>query len=71
MRTMNPITVSGDIIDTYFRYLMTRFPLGKSDPAIRKQLKELLYSREGKKRLIRGPILEIVPPYEKGRTLKK
>lgn len=71
MRTMNPITVSRDIIDTYFRYLTTRFPLGKSDPAIRKQLKELLYSREGKKRLIRGPILEIVPPYEKGRTLKE
>jgi superfamily II DNA or RNA helicase len=68
---MNPITVSNDIIDTYFRYLMTRFPLGKSNPEIRKQLKELLYSTIGKQRLIRGPILEIISPYEKGCTLKE
>ena len=54
MRTMNPIKVSSDIIDTYFRYLMTRFPLGKKDPAVREQLNELLYSVEGKQRLIRG-----------------
>ena len=71
MQAMNPIKVSNDIIDTYFRYLMTRFPLGKSEPGIRNQLKEILYSVQGKQRLIKGPILEIVPPYKKNWTLRE
>ncbi len=66
---MNPIITSNAIIDTYFRYIMTRFPLGKSDPEIRKQFKNLLYSSQGKSRIIKGPILEITPPYKKGYSL--
>ncbi|OQX24482.1 MAG: hypothetical protein BWK80_20615 [Desulfobacteraceae bacterium IS3] len=65
---MNPIVTSNDIIETYFRYIMTRFPLGKTDPEIREQVRTVL--EKGKDRLFRGPILEIMPPYKKGRSLK-
>jgi superfamily II DNA/RNA helicase len=65
---MNPIVTSNDIIETYFRYIMTRFPLGKSDPETRKQVRDVL--EKGKDRLFKGPILEIMPPYKKGRSLK-
>lgn len=67
---MNPILTSKDLIDTYFRYLLTRFPLGKTDPEVREKFKNILYSSEGKQNLIKGPILEIMPPYKKSRSLK-
>ena len=65
---MNPIVTSDDIVKTYFRYIMTRFPLGKSDPEIRDEVRDVL--EKSKYRLFKGPILEIMPPYKKGNALK-
>jgi len=61
--SMNPVVASRDVLDTYFRYILTRFPLGKTDPALRSQFRSLLYSEEGQRNLVKGPYLELVPPY--------
>ena len=66
---MNPIHTANQLIETYERYLMTRFPLGKTDPHLRKRFRTLLQSPMGRTKLIKGPILEITPPYRAGKSL--
>lgn len=66
---MDPLKTSEEIIKTYQRYLMTRFPLGKTDPELRGQFYKLLEKK--RKSLVKGPILEILPPYKTGKTLRQ
>lgn len=68
---MNPIITAKDLTETYLRYIQTRFPFGKTNPEIRANFKTLLDSPEGKEKLIKGPILEIMPPYKKARSLRE
>ena len=69
MSEMNPVKTAKNITDSYYRYIMTRFPFGKTNPKLQKRFKELLYSPAGKEKLIKGPIIEITPPYTKGKSL--
>lgn len=71
MSKMNPIKTAKNITDSYYRYIMTRFPFGKTNPELQKRFENLLYSQLGKEKLIKGPILEITPPYTKGKSLKE
>lgn len=68
---MNPIRTAKQLIETYERYIMTRFPLGKAQPELRQRFHELLQSEAGRSKLYKGPILEITPPYRAGRSLQK
>lgn len=66
---MNPIEVAEQLKSTFRRYLQTTFPLGKTQPVIRRQLSTLLDSRDSEHHLFRGPYLEATPPYQVGCSL--
>jgi len=62
----NPIDVFNDLDVSYKRYLRTLFFLQD------KELQELFYQELSKEeKLIKGPYLEAVPPFRKGRTIRE
>jgi len=65
---MDPIKTADDLKKTYQRYLMTRFPLGKANPDLREEYFNLLEDKIDS--LIKGPIVEITPPYVTGNSLR-
>ncbi|MHA1717989.1 MAG: DEAD/DEAH box helicase [Promethearchaeota archaeon] len=66
---MIPIIAAREIYDTYRRYIVTRFPFGKSNNVIFKEFLTLLEEEKTKDQLIKGPYLELVPPYEQSMSL--
>lgn len=68
---MNPLAVADDVRRTYRRYISTRFPLGKMEPALRAEFGELLRSQEGDRAMFRGPVVELTAPYVLGESLSQ
>jgi len=66
---MNPITVYNDLKDTYKRYIVTRYPLGKTDKYLRDKFYALFNNHHAEEILFKGPILEVTPPYKSGNSL--
>jgi len=62
--TVNPFRIEKGLETRYLQYLKTLFPI--SNQEIKSSFNEQLASGE----FIRGPFIEITPPYEKGATLQ-
>ena len=62
---LDPLKTSDEIKKAYIQYLTTTFRFQDED--LNGELKELLNSSE---KLIKGPIIEAIPPFETGRSLK-
>jgi len=63
---LNPIEVTQHITDSYLRYLATAFSI--TDQELNKQLQEELTVRE---RFVKGPYLDITPPFKIGKNLSQ
>lgn len=62
---LHPLKVTDAIRDAYVRYLKTIKPF--QDPELRREFAQAL---EEPNRLVRGPILEIAPPFRTGKSLR-
>jgi ATP-dependent helicase YprA (DUF1998 family) len=62
---LDALTVASDIDDTYRRYLKTLMPV--DDPGIEAAFHQALRSSPS---LLRGPFLEMTPPYAPGATIR-
>jgi ATP-dependent helicase YprA (DUF1998 family) len=64
---MDAIHVTESLRDSFIRYLLTTFDVGRSNPALATAIRR---SFEAPGVLFRGPFLELNPPYGKGLTLR-
>ncbi len=62
---LHPLEVTGAIREAYIRYLETIKPF--QDPELRREFAQAL---EEPGRLVKGPILEIAPPFRTGKSLR-
>lgn len=62
---LDPLQVTEAIRDAYIRYLKTIKPF--QDPELRREFAQAL---EAPERLVKGPILEIAPPFRTGKSLR-
>ncbi len=63
--SLDPLKTTVDIKDNYLRYLKTTFPIQDAELAV--QFDMLLHEEN---RLLKGPILEVTPPYQSGRCIE-
>ncbi len=66
MSTLHPLHTTTHIRDTYLRYVSTIYPF--RDPGLRDVFAEAIAAPE---RLVKGPLLEAAPPFERGRTIEQ
>ncbi len=66
MSKLHPLHTTTHIRDTYLRYLSTIYPF--RDPQLREAFVKAISDRE---RLVKGPLLEASPPFERGRTIEQ
>lgn len=66
MSKLHPLHTTTHIRDTYLRYLSTTYPF--RDPRLREAFMTAISDRE---RLVKGPLLEASPPFERGRTIEQ
>lgn len=64
MGTLHPLETTRHIRDSYHRYLRTIYPF--QDATLRDQFWQALDEPD---RLLKGPLLEVSPPFEAGRTI--
>ncbi len=63
--SLNPLKTTVEIRDNYLRYLKTTFPIRNAELAA--QFDGLLHEEN---RLLKGPILEVTPPYQTGTSIE-
>ncbi|UUX92634.1 DEAD/DEAH box helicase [Methanoplanus endosymbiosus] len=63
--SQNPLIINSEISKRYINYLKTTFQISDSD------IRNKFWEELGNKDLIKGPILEITPPFKNGRSIQE
>lgn len=66
MRETNPIELARTLKETLRRYIPTTLPIGRRYPRLMQAFSRLVHDQE----LVKGPYVEGLPDFEKGRPLK-
>lgn len=68
MNEIDPILLHGELEDRIQRYLRTALPVSERFPQLCSEMQRLLAARG---RLVRGPFVEAMPDFPKGRSLRE